>query len=309
MIDVRNIAYVAYDVTNLDRSEAFMQHFGMKTQARRDGAVYLRATDDVNYAYVAYQAETPKLRSIAFEVRNFADLEAAAKMPGASGIEPIDAPGGGHRVSFPGPENLPFEAVYGIERVQPLLSRRAFKPNFANDMQRINSVVRIDKGPSDIRRISHVALYVHDAAAATDWTVENFGFLVSDYVDGPDGGPLFGSFVRPDNGSALVDHHVIAWVRHERVAIHHSSFWVEDFDALFNGADHLAKQGYFHEQGIGRHGAGSQVFSYWRDPDNFMIERFTDGDVFDATYPSQRNIASPSAIFQWGPEPKPTFFE
>ena len=309
MIDVSNIAYVAYDVSNLNRSEAFMQHFGMKTQEKQGGAVFMRATDDVNYAYVAYQAETPKLRSIAFEARSFADLEAATKLPGASAIERIDAPGGGHRVRVTGPEGYPFEVVHGIARVRPLLTRRNFKPNFATDMHRINEVVRIEKGPSDIRRISHVALYVNDVASASDWVIQNFGFLVSDYVDGPDNSPMIAAFMRPNNGSELVDHHVVAFIKHHRVGIHHSSFWVEDFDALFNGADHLAAQGYFHEQGIGRHGAGSQVYSYWRDPDNFLIERFTDGDVFDANMPTTRAVASQSSVFQWGPEPKPTFYE
>jgi len=177
-------------------------------------------------------------------------------------------------------------------------------------LKRINEVVRIEKGATDIRRISHVALYVSDAQAATDWMINNFGFLVSDYVDSPEpGGPLFGAFTRPDCGPELVDHHAVAILNHPQSRIHHASFWVEDFDALFNGADHLSAQGYFHEQGIGRHGAGSQVYSYWRDPDGFLIERFTDGDVFDSNAPIHRQPASISAVFQWGPPPKPSFFE
>jgi len=35
--------------------------------------------------------------------------------------------------------------------------------------------------------------------------------------------------------------------------------------------------------GIGRHIQGSQLFDYWRDPDGFLVEHFTDGDMFDDT--------------------------
>ena len=55
-----------------------------------------------------------------------------------------------------------------------------------------------------------------------------------------------------------------------------------------------ARAGYFRSWGIGRHIQGSQIFDYWRDPDGFLVEHFTDGDMFDNTLePGWAPMAAP----------------
>ena len=49
------------------------------------------------------------------------------------------------------------------------------------------------------------------------------------------------------------------------------------------GGEYLAELGYHRSWGIGRHIQGSQIFDYWRDPDGFFVEHFTDGDMFDGS--------------------------
>lgn len=81
----------------------------------------------------------------------------------------------------------------------------------------------------------------------------------------------------------------------------HSAYQVCDLDALAVGGEHLKTLGYQRSWGIGRHIQGSQIFDYWRDPDGFMVEHFTDGDMFDNTVEPGWAPFTASGLAQWGP--------
>jgi hypothetical protein len=76
---------------------------------------------------------------------------------------------------------------------------------------------------------------------------------------------------------------------------------VSDLDALAAGGEYLLEQGYYRSWGIGRHIEGSQIFDYWRDPDGFLVEHFTDGDRFDCTLEAGWSPMTASGLAQWGP--------
>lgn len=81
----------------------------------------------------------------------------------------------------------------------------------------------------------------------------------------------------------------------------HSAYQVSDLDALAAGGEHLLDLGYDRSWGIGRHIQGSQIFVYWRDPDGFLVEHFTDGDRFDNTLEPGWAPMTASGLAQWGP--------
>jgi hypothetical protein len=81
----------------------------------------------------------------------------------------------------------------------------------------------------------------------------------------------------------------------------HSAYQVCDLDALAAGSEYLKDGGYQHSWGIGRHIQGSQIFDYWRDPDGFMVEHFSDGDMFDCTLEPGWAPFAASGLAQWGP--------
>ena len=81
----------------------------------------------------------------------------------------------------------------------------------------------------------------------------------------------------------------------------HSAYQVSDLDALAAGGEYLRQRGYLRSWGIGRHIQGSQIFDYWRDPDGFMVEHFTDGDMFDNTLEPGWAPLTASGLAQWGP--------
>ena len=67
------------------------------------------------------------------------------------------------------------------------------------------------------------------------------------------------------------------------------------------GGEYLREHGYHRSWGIGRHIQGSQIFDYWRDPDGFLVEHFSDGDLFDSTLEPGWAPMSASGLAQWGP--------
>ena len=91
------------------------------------------------------------------------------------------------------------------------------------------------------------------------------------------------SFIRCDRGTTPADHHTLAMALGPQNRYVHSAYQVCDLDALAAGGQYLADHGYRRSWGIGRHIQGSQIFDYWRDPDGFLVEHFSDGDMFDNT--------------------------
>jgi hypothetical protein len=81
----------------------------------------------------------------------------------------------------------------------------------------------------------------------------------------------------------------------------HSAYQVCDLDALAAGGECLSELGYHRSWGIGRHNQGSQIFDYWRDPDGFLVEHFSDGDMFDRSLEPGWAPFTASGLAQWGP--------
>lgn len=109
------------------------------------------------------------------------------------------------------------------------------------------------------------------------------------------------SFIRCDRGTDPTDHHTLALTLGPRNRYVHSAYQVCDLDALAAGGEYLLDHGYFRSWGIGRHIEGSQIFDYWRDPDGFLVEHFTDGDMFDNTLDTGWSEMTASGLAQWGP--------
>jgi hypothetical protein len=127
------------------------------------------------------------------------------------------------------------------------------------------------------------------------------------YVPGQrERGPAL-AFIRCDRGAVPADHHTVALHLGPTAAYSHSAYQVTDLDAVAAGGEYLLRRGYERAWGIGRHVLGSQIFDYWRDPDNLTVEHFTDGDLFDnAVEPGWAPLTT-SGLSQWGPRASQKF--
>jgi len=151
--------------------------------------------------------------------------------------------------------------------------------------------------------LGHVVLETASFQRALDWYLDNLGLIVSDfqYLPGQrDRGPAM-AFIRCDRGATPADHHTLAMTLGPGRRYVHSAYEVADLDALAAGNEYLREHRYHHSWGIGRHIEGSQIFDYWRDPDGFMVEHFSDGDLFDHTVEPGWAPMTASGLAQWGP--------
>ncbi len=299
MIRVRDVAYVRFGAPDLDRMERFLTDFGLVTQVRGDEVLYARGTDSSPYIHVTERGDAG-FRALGFEAASEQDLYAAAELEGASGVEKIDAPGGGQRVRFSDPDGYRVEVVHGREQLTPLAVRSAAPLNRGSSRPRLGQLQRVQAGPASVKRLGHVVLRVSDFRRSEDWYKSRFGFLSSDEVYLGERDNVITAFMRCDRGPVHTDHHSLLCVGVGEVGFDHAAFEVEDFDAVMVGHDELVRAGYEHHAGIGRHILGSQVFDYWRDPWGHVVEHFSDGDLLNVDHETGLHDVQAALGTQWG---------
>ena len=102
VIKVTDMAYGKLRSPDLDAQEEFLTHFGMVRADRTKHALYMRGTDPAHHIHVTEQGD-PGFIGIAYYAASEEDLHKVARVPGASGVEDIDEPGGGKRVRLKEP--------------------------------------------------------------------------------------------------------------------------------------------------------------------------------------------------------------
>ncbi len=105
------------------------------------------------------------------------------------------------------------------------------------------------------------------------------------------------------------DHHTIAWARGKGLSLNHAAFEMRDIDSLMYGIGRLLEHSCEMQWGLGRHGPGNNVFSYFIDPDGFAIEYTTDMEQVDDAYITRDAAywsAFPRRPCRWGVARRPS---
>ncbi len=299
-IRVTDIAYVRFTAPDLDVMEAFLVDFGMERSLRTDDALYMRGADDEGFVHVTTLGDEAGFVGLAFDAESDADLETLAALTDFSPIGELDGPGGGRVTSTTDPDGFQVEVVCGRAPVASLPVARRLTHNDAEAQPRKGLPLRLDAGPSQVKRLGHCVLNVADFATSEAWYKERFGLVTSDEV-AIDENRTLGAFLRCDRGEMFVDHHTLFLVGSGKASYNHAAFEVANVDDLMAGHTHLTEQERSHHWGIGRHLLGSQVYDYWADPWGHVVEHWTDGDLFNnETPPGYAGIPELMAS-QWGP--------
>lgn len=307
VIKVQDLAFGRLRSPDLDVQEEFLTAFGMVRAERTPTALYMRGTDPARHIHVTEKGD-PAFRSIAWYADSEDDLKRVAKLPGASGIEHLDEPGGGLRVLLTEPNGFTIEVVHGIAPLAPITVQRQPINTGQDPMNRVGEVMRIKDGPATIKRIGHAVLGSPNNTETVRWFRETLGLVCSDdiYAGQPDN--IIGQFSRLDRGDAFVDHHVFFCMKAPRAGLHHLSYEAQDIDDIFMGHEHLVRQGkYEHFWGIGRHLLGSQVFDYWADPWGRVHEHWADTDRLNVGNGGNLVSAEEGLRNQWGDRPPEKF--
>src|SRR5215475_4139115 len=154
VIKVTDIAWGRLRSPDLDAQEEFLTRFGLVKTERTSTALYMRGTDPVHHIHVTEKGD-PKFVGLAYHAASEEDLHKVAKVPGASGVETIDEPGGGKRVRLKEPNGYQIEVVWGIERLPEIAAPRQMLNSGYAPTARAGQAMRIPKGASRVKRIGH----------------------------------------------------------------------------------------------------------------------------------------------------------
>lgn len=298
---VVDIAYARLAAPDLDRAEEFLIQFGLVRAARTATALYMRGTDPAHHLHVT-ELGPPRFIGFAYHAADAGELGKLARLPGASGIEAIDEPGGGQRVRLTDPNGFQIEIVHGIAAVEALpLPENAVNTAGARD-RRLGALTRLAPGPVPVKRLGHGVIVTTDLARTLAWYRETLGFIPSDEIFRDEERNVISSFNRLDRGDAYVDHHVFFCMQGPTAGLNHIAFEVANFDAVMAGHEHLKSLGKYRPiWGPGRHIYGSQIFDYWADPWGRVHEHMTDSDRLNAAAAPHLNRAAPGGNrSQWG---------
>lgn len=302
LIRVEDVEFVRFSAPDLTEMRRFLTAFGLFDSGDDSpGVLRMRGTGPAPFVHETIRGE-PGFAGLALRASSLADLEILARAEGVE-IRPAEGPGGGQVVSLVDPDGFPVDVIAGKARVPETPHGVGAPWNAVDRRARTGETRRVAAGPAHVARLGHVVMSVSNIGASWEWWRSRFGLLVSDEVRAPDGN-VAALFIRCDRGGLAVDHHTLNFASIPGVParFHHAAFEVADLDDLMAGSQHLEREGYRHDWGVGRHILGSQIFDYWRDPWGHRIEHWTDGDVFDASVAPNVTDIPTMMGHQWGPQ-------
>jgi catechol 2,3-dioxygenase-like lactoylglutathione lyase family enzyme len=302
IIKVHDIAWLEFEKPDLARAEVFSQAFGFSTALRTADELCLRGTDSGSPCVLIRRGPRSKFIGTAYTAQDHADVLRLADATGTR-IRALPESLGGVAVDLVDPSGVTVRVVADTHQLEAMPAQTPQQLNFGHELVRVNTTQRPPRVPTRVQRLGHVVMQTTKYRAALDWYLDHLGMIVSDFLHYPghrDRGPVM-SFIRCDRGQTPADHHTLAMALGPSNKYVHSAYQVSDIDAMAAGSRYLAELGYHRSWGIGRHIQGSQIFDYWRDPDGFMVEHFSDGDVFDCTLEPGWAPFTASGLSQWGP--------
>ncbi|MFF4875357.1 hypothetical protein [Micromonospora sp. NPDC000668] len=302
IVKVHDLAWLEFQKPDLEGAEVFARAFGFTTSLRTQDELHLRGTDPGSPCVLIRRGPRSRFIGPAFRAAEPNDVLRLADATGRT-MASLPESLGGVTVDLADPSGARVRVVADTHELPALPTRAPLTVNVGHDVTRVNATQRPPREPAKVQRLGHVVLQTTRYLETLNWYLEHLGLIVSDFLyhEGQrERGPIM-SFIRCDRGSTPTDHHTLAMTLGPANRYVHSAYQVPDLDSLAVGGEYLLDRGYQRSWGIGRHIQGSQIFDYWRDPDDFLVEHFTDGDLFDRTLEPGWAPMSASGLAQWGP--------
>src|SRR5262249_50660276 len=222
--------------------------------------MYFRATGGDHHVLTIRERAKPALLGVHFSTTDRATVDQLCGKAKGHGVKVTDEPsplpasaGGGYGFRFVTPDGLPMSISTDIVQ----------HPNVVLDRSR----------PT---KISHVVLNSARTEEQVPFFIDVLGFKLSDSTQ-------MMEFLR-----CCADHHSIAIFRNNGPSLNHVAYELPNIDGLMRGTGRLRQNRYEIEWGVGRHGPGNNVFSYFVEPNGFVAEYTTEVDQLDdATHVAQ----------------------
>jgi catechol 2,3-dioxygenase len=273
---VTGLRSVELGVPDLEKSADFYRDvWGLEDVLATGDTIHMRGTGAEHHVLTLRQRPRASFLGVHFAAADHTAvnrLHAQAKAHGASVEAPAALPrhdGGGYGFAMRSPEGQPIFISSDVDRL----------PDGRADRSR----------PT---KLTHVVLNASRTDDERAFFIDALGFRLSDSTD-------MMEFVR-----CTSDHHSLALVRTEGPSLNHMAYEMANVDGLMRGAGRLKQHGFNIEWGVGRHGPGNNVFTYFVEPNGFVTEYTAEVDQVDeATHIAQtpeywRNF--PGRPCRWG---------
>ncbi len=249
MINVKRFGHATFETPDLDRQiDYFTRIAGLVLAGRENGRAFL-ATKVGDLVVQLDKGERSRCARLAFQAGPDADIEELRRRIEAENLrcEMRNDPAPGI------PKMLAFEDPKGTA-CEVFTTQTPISTN-----QPVTGI-----GPI---KLGHLAFVVDDPRKFADFYCRVLGFRVSDWIDD------FFVFLR-----CGPDHHTVNFVRGKRTQMHHVAFELKDWAHIQACCDFLGLNKIPLIWGPGRHGPGHNVYTYHRNPDDQIVEMFTELD-------------------------------
>jgi len=291
MIKPRRIGHTTFETKDLDRQIAYWTEVvGLVLAEREKNRAFLASKTGLLVVQLE-KADRAHCNRLSFEVAPNSDFGDLAKSLSADGIT----------------SELRNDSIPGMGQVLTFKDNKGTAIDLFKEWSYLGSHHQVSGvGPL---KLGHVAFHCPDVKVVADFYAKVMGFKVSDWIED--------WFVFMRCGP---DHHTVNFVQGKTTRMHHIAFELKDWAHVLTACDYLGAQDIPIIWGPGRHGPGHNIFTYHRNPDDQIIELFTELDkmmdeslgYFDPR-PWHRDkpqkpkvwVAMPRDI--WGPPPTPDY--
>jgi len=248
MVQVTRLAHVGLQARNLStQAEFYNDRWGLERVDEFGREMFFRADGPDHHVLTLTEGEQSGLHHVALELPNLDDVDRAHEELLSQGVDIVVPPtadlepGVKRGLRLRDPDGFLVELVAGVESVGDPFKHDNVKP----------------------RALNHVVLSVRDQAASEAFYQQTLGFKLSDRFIG---GMSF--------WACNTNHHSIAFMpaRNGVPAFNHAAFELRDWEEWLKAVFYAGERGIPRSWGPGRHLFGSNLFSYYKDPEGNTVE-------------------------------------
>jgi catechol-2,3-dioxygenase len=248
MVHVTKLAHVGLSAIDLSKqAEFYNDRWGLEPVDEHGGEIFFRAEGPAHHVLSLHEAGSAGMHHVALEVATTAEVDQAYDELLGKGIEIITPPtqglepGVARMFRFKDPEGNTVELIAGVDQIQEPYGLRDVKPQDLN----------------------HVVFECADRVGMEAFYRDTLGFKLTDQL-----ADLM-TFWRCN-----ANHHSIAFIasRHGATGLNHAAFELKDWEAWIKAVYYAGERGIPRMWGPGRHLAGNNLFSYYKDPESNTVE-------------------------------------
>lgn len=246
MLGITHLRHISLITPKLAETAKFYEDvWGLDLVTKDEQAAYFRGAGPEHHIMSLHAGDYTGLHHIAFgmvdknAVDRAAEILASKNVPIVSPPGYLDEEGRGYGLRFTDPENRCIELSAWVDIHTSIWNKKNVDPV----------------------RLNHVVMNTKDLDMIVAFYTDILGFKVTDWSEHQM------AFLRCNR-----KHHSIAFNQDKHASVNHIAYELDSVDEVMRGIGNVRKAGFKEIWGPGRHGPGNNIFCYFQDPANFVME-------------------------------------